>query len=406
MSITQSQIKSLRHELGLEDTDAALKQLEQSVNGLPQQIERKLDAIRRQAWDTNGRYRGVFASEDDARCFGLVCLAEVGHISRATEQLTGEMKGVFERAMSGDPTSLGGGLVPVEYAARIQRLVEQFGLFAKHAFNMPMSSDSLTYQRRTAGLTVFKTGQNTATTASDMGFSTINLNSDEWNVLALVPLSMMEDSVTEIGELVAIEIAQSFAEQIDFSGFVGAGNTASLDVLGLTTLLSSINGVDDGGGLVLGTGNAGDKWAGLVEADFTKLISILPTYRGIEPAFYCSNQFFWTVMVPIILASGGVTRAEFVGEQTLMFLGYPVRITPKMPTIGADSQIACLFGDLALSSDYGVRKQLMIAESRDVRFLERQLAILGTKRRAINNHSMGSETEAGAMVGLITPVSV
>ena len=48
-----------------------------------------------------------------------------------------------------------------------------------------MTTDQMTFQRRTKGLTVYKTGHNVAATASEMGFETVNLNADEWNALAL-----------------------------------------------------------------------------------------------------------------------------------------------------------------------------------------------------------------------------
>jgi hypothetical protein len=96
---------------------------------------------------------------------------------------------------------------------------------------MPVSSDTLTFQRRTKGLTVFKTGQNQAATASEMGFERIALTADEWNVLTLDPKSLDADTTGMIGELVAMEISQTLAEQIDHCGFVGNGTPDDLDIL-------------------------------------------------------------------------------------------------------------------------------------------------------------------------------
>jgi len=402
-SETRELLNQVKTQLGENSKiKAAVQQLEEQMKGLPQTVENKLRAVRSIAWDQHGRYRGVFDTEDDARCFGLHVMAHVGRDSNAEAELTGNMKSVYERAMGGTDTALGGATIPVEFARRIQRLVEDFSVYAADAFSMPMSTDSLTFQRRTSGLKVFKTGHNVASTASEMGFDTVNLNADEWNALALYPKALDADAAGAVGELVAMEIAQAFAEAIDSCGFVGDATPAYLDVHGLTFRLKSINGVDDGGGLVLASGAPASGWGGFSEPDFSKAIGQLPNYRGIAPRWYCSNAFFWTVMNPITLAKGGVTAAEFRGEQKLMFLGHEVRITNAMPKVTGNSQIPCLFGDLKLSSTHGQRQQLTIEQSTDVKFIERQVAVLGTQRHAIANHTLGDATNAGPMVGLIT----
>jgi hypothetical protein len=381
---------------------SAVEQIEEQLKGIPATIENKLAAVRRTQWDPRtGNYRGVFDTEDDARCFGLFIMAHVGNDVRAMEALKGEMKSVFERAM-GDTTAEGSGIVPIEYARRIERLVEAFGVWAANAFPMPMASDSLTFQRRTQGLTVFKTGRNVAATASELGFQTINLNAEEWNVLCLVPKSLDEDAAGAIGELVMIEIALAFANQLDICGFTGDGTPEKLDVWGIIPRLITINGVDDGGGLVLASGNL---WSEIVEADINKLIGQCPAYQGIMPKMYCSNPFFWQVLNPINNAKGGVSKAEFQGVQKLQCMGYPVEIVNVMAKTQANSQVPLLFGDLRLSSTHGRRKDVMVESSTDVKFLERQIAVLGTQRHAVANHSLGDATSAGPVVGLVTQAS-
>lgn len=377
----------------------AVAQLEEQMKGLPATIENKLKAVRSVGWNDRGQYRGVFETEDDARCFGLFVASQVGGDRKAAEALQGEMKSVFERAHGGADTSTGGGLVPIEFARRVQRLVEQFGVFAANAFTMPMTTDQMTFQRRTKGLKVYRTGHNTAATASEMGFDTVNLNAVEWNALALYPKALNADAAGALGELVAMEIAQAFAFTTDHCGFVGDGTSDDLNVLGITTGLKSINGTDDGGGLVLAAGNL---WSEITEDNFLKLISLLPQYQGIQPAFYVSNPFFWQVMAPIQMAKGGITRSDFAGGPTLQFLGYPVRISQVFPKTEANSQIPVIFGDLRLSSTHGSRQELTVEQSMDVKFIERQVAVLGTQRHAIANHSLGDAENAGPVVGLIT----
>jgi len=381
---------------------AAVAQLEEQMRGLPETIDNKLKAVRAISYDDRGRYRGLFETEDDARCFGLHLMATVGKDGRALEALKGEMKSVYERALGGT-SELGDAVVPIEYSRRIQRLVNEAGVFPRNAFNMPMPSDKFTFQRRTQGLTVFKTGKNEAATASDLGFETINLNADDWNVLCLYPKTMDADSAGVIGELVLMEIVQAFSEAMDTYGFGGDGTPDSLDIEGLTAKLKRLNGVDDGGGLVLGSGNL---WSELVRDDFQKVIGTLPGYAHANAKWYVSMPFWATVMLDILLDGGGVTAAEIEGRRRPMFLGYPVEICHfGMPKTEGNSQVCALFGDLRQSSTHGVREQMTIEESRDVKFIERQIAVLGTQRHDINNHSLGDADTAGAVVGLITASS-
>ena len=100
-----------------------------------------------------------------------------------------------------------------------------------------------------------------------------------------------------------------------------------------------------------------------------------------------------------------MSRSDFAGRQSLQFLGYPVELTPKMPKVEGNSQVCALFGDLRLSSTHGRRRDLYIEEDRSVKFIERQVAVLGTQRHAVNNHSLGDATNAGPVVGLITASS-
>jgi HK97 family phage major capsid protein len=400
-------IDEINKRLGDSDINAirkALGDIESDQRALKKDLVESLRRTQRQMQGARGEYRGVFACEEDARAFGLFVMARAGGSRRATEILAGEMKSVMERAMGGT-NSTGEGMVPLEFSNRIQRLVEDYGVFPRNAFEMPMTSDSLTFQRRVGGLTVYKTGRNVAATASDMSLATITLTADEWNALCVYPESLGEDAAAAIGELVAQEIAQAFAQAIDDAAFVGDGTSTYLDVLGITNRLSTINGTNDGGGLVLSSGAADSGWGGIVEADLLKLVGSVPNYRGARNKFYCSNQFAFQVLHKLLLAKGGITAMEFEAVRKPQILGFPIEITPSMPKTTADSQICCLFGDLSLSSTWGNRKNLEVMENRSVKFIERQVAVLGTQRIAIANHTLGDATNPGPVVGLITAVT-
>lgn len=384
---------------------AAVTQLEEQMRGIPSTLENKLAAVRSTMYDARGRYRGVFPSEIDARAFGLMVMSNMERregVDKITQVFKSEFKDLAQRAMGSESNSAGGSLVPVEFSNRIERLVEDYGVWAANAFPMPMNSGGLNFARRTGGVQVFITGEDEEATDSEPGFSNVELTAKEWNTLTYYPVAMEEDAAAAVGEMIAIEIAQAFSEKVDDCGFVGDGTKSSLHVLGITTRLKTINGVDDGGGLVLGTGNA---WSELTEDDFLKVMGRTPRYAARNGKWYCSNTFFWTVMAKITLSKGGVTATEFAGRRALNFLGYPVEITQSMPAAAANSQVCALFGDLRLSSTLGRRKDLTIARSTDAKFTKRQIAVLATQRHAIANHSLGKSDAAGPIVGLITAAS-
>lgn len=380
----------------------AVNQLEDQMKGLPKTLENKIAAVQRTMFDGHGRYRGVLGSEAEARSFGLFMMASVGGDQHAAGALKAEFKDLHERAMGDDPSS--SPMVPVEFSDRIQRLVEEAGIFAANAFPMPMTSDKLTFQRRVRGLKVFKTGANQAVEGSEPEFDTVDLNAEEWNTLVLYPKALGEDAAAAIGELLAMEISQAFAEQIDDSGFIGDGTPDSLDVVGIVQRLRDINlgGNGVGAGLVRAGGSAGSGWDGIEEDDLLKIMGQVRHVRG-NGKWYCSNEFYWRVGAKIVLSKGGVTAAEFEGQRGFQLLGAPVEITPSMPRVSGHNQVAALFGDVRLSSTHGRRRELFVEQSTQARFIERQVAVLGTQRHAINNHTLGDAETAGPVVGLLTP---
>lgn len=380
----------------------AIKQLESQFTTINADIDKKLDKVRRTAFDLRGNYRGVFATEDEARAFGLFCISRTREndlATKASEMLKRDYPDLHKRAMDSATDS---SLLMPEFSNRLVRLVEQFGVFESNAFIMPMSSDSLTFLRRTGGMTVYLVGENTAGTESKPTHGNVTLNAKEWGTLSYVPRTLEEDSIAMIGELIAIEVAQAFAEKTDDIGFNGDGTATYFGINGVRTRLASINGVDDGGGLVLGSGNA---YSELTTADHDKVMGTLPTYAVSNAKWYCSRIYFFTVMARLMNAVGGVTAGEIQGRRALLYGGDEVVIAQKMPRTAANSQVCALYGDLRQAVTVGRRRSVTIDESRDYKFAERQIAYLATARKAINVHDVGTDTVAGPIVGLITAAS-
>jgi len=384
-----------------------IQELEKQFDDLAKDIDAKIAKVHRTSYNDNGQYRGHFDNEDQARAFGALFVSRMvgknipgaeAFAKRCGEIVEKDYPDIHKRAM--DSVSDGSLLMP-EFSSRLIRLVEQFGVYEAEAFAMPMGGESLTFMRRTGGMTVYVVGEGSAPTQSDPSYGNVTLVPKELATLTYIPLTLEEDALPAIGELVAQEIAQAFAEAGDDDGFNGDGSSTYHGFTGVIPKLIDINGVDDGGGLTLGSGNA---WSELTQADHDKLMGGLPTYVS-NPKYYCSRPYFAQVLVKLMHSAGGVTAGEIEGRRQLMFNGDPVRIVQKMAKTEANSQIPLLYGDLRLSSTVGQRRQLSVDADRSYKFAERQVTVLGYRRIAINNHDLGTADAAGPVTGLITAAS-
>ncbi|TXH18421.1 MAG: phage major capsid protein [Hyphomicrobiaceae bacterium] len=319
--------------------------------------------------------------------------------------------GLEIKAHSESNNALGGFLVPAEFGNEIVDLREMYGVFRKYAKIIPMGSDTKSWPRRTGGLTVYNPAEATAITESTKGWDSISLTARKFACLALYSSELDEDSMINIGDDLAGEIAYAFANKEDECGFNGDGTSTYFGITGARTAFTNLSGtIANIAGLVVGSGNA---YSELTLPDFNKVVGQLPAYADTpRAAWFVHKTFYHTVMEKLALASGGVPAAEVVnGLRQFRFLGYPVVISQVMPKTEANSQVCALLGDLSLAAAFGDRRQLALAYSADIKFVEDQLAIRGTQRVDINVHDVGNASAtatsrvAGPLVGLITAAS-
>lgn len=308
----------------------------------------------------------------------------------------------MEKAASEGVNTTGGYLVAPEFEADLIKLRERYGVFRQNAKNTTMRSDRKTKPRRTSGVTAYFVGEGATITDSQAGYDQVGLTARKLAALCYYSNELDEDSLIEIGDEFADEIAYAFAKKEDECGFIGDSTSTYGGITGCTAKLKAVDGtIANIKGLVVATGNL---FSEFVLADFNGVVAIAPEYVDPErAAWYCSKFFYHNVMEKLMLAAGGVTAAEIAaGRRIPMFMSYPVRITQAMPKTDANSQVACLFGDLNLGALYGDRRQTTVALSTDVKFAEDQIAIRGTERFDINVHGVGDTTDAGPIVGLIS----
>lgn len=306
--------------------------------------------------------------------------------------------GVESRAQAGGVNSLGGVLVSDEMSNEIIRLVEEFGAFPANARRMPMSSDSMVIARRTGGLTARAVGENTEISTSDVNFDNVQLTARIWGIANRIPNSLLEDSIIDLADVMALEIAQAFAEAFDNTGFIGDGTSTYHGETGITVK------IDDGNhtASVVTAANGNTTFGTLDLDDFTKAVAKLPLYAKRNAKWYISPSGWGAAMLRLMAAAGGNTKGDVAGGYAEQFLGYPVVMCHPMvgALTGTTGQVACLFGDLSQAATFGERRAIAIRTASE-RYIEYdQTLTFATTRNAIVVHDLGNTTTAGPMIGL------
>ncbi len=319
-----------------------------------------------------------------------------------------EEQGITIKLHQSNANTAGGFLIPEEFSTDMIDLRLEYGVFRRNARIEPMTSDTKTVPRRTGGLTAYFVSEGSAGTESTKGWDQVRLVAKDLMVISRMTNQLSQDAVISIGDDLAGEIGYAFALKEDQCGFLGDGTSTYGGIVGVSTALSTINGTDDGGGLVLGSGNA---YSELVLGDFHAVVGRTPTYARKGAKWFVSPNFHDSVMQKLLTAAGGNTVLNLQAGGGPIFLGYPVELTEVMPTSAANSQIAALFGDLSLAARFGDRQQDMIDFSTQATvggqslWERNEIGIRGTQRFDIVVHDVGNSTTAGPVVGLILAAS-
>lgn len=338
----------------------------------------------------------VFDSEEAAYASGQWVLATIGKNNRSRQWCFDH--GILNAQSEGINTA-GGFLVPDFFETSIIRIVEQYGVFRRNSYVYPMGSDTVKVPRRTSGYTVYYVGENTAITASDMAFSQVNLVARKPSVLTQVSSELNEDEVVGLATLMTQEFGYALALAEDQAGFLGDGTSTYGGIVGLKNALLA--------GSIADADTGDTTFATLDLNDFHRCKGLLPAYAGLQPKWYISQQGFALSMEQLAVAAGGTTPVNIAAGMQPMFLGSPVVFTQVLPTTsGAQtSTIVAYYGDLAMATTMGVRRQMRIDSDSSYYFNQDAIAVRCTERYDINIHETGTATVAGPIVALKTAAS-
>ncbi|MEX0886060.1 MAG: phage major capsid protein [Phycisphaeraceae bacterium] len=384
---TKQMLAELKGALGdAEKMKSAIEQLETQMKNVPSTIDERLKKVRSIAWDPNGRYRGVFNNEDQARGFGLFMVSRCHGKGWAGEALKSEFPEVV-RAFESDDA---GNLVPEEYTGRIVDLIEQHGVFERNALKVPMSSEIQKYAKRTARMAAAPMDEGASLSLTKPTLSNRSLQARKWGAFVAFSSEVSEDAVAAVGELLAMDMAEAFALAVDQAGFLGDGSGTYNSISGVIDSLISE---------AIVTPTDATEWDDFTKDHFLEVISKVAqrTFAGNNAKFFCSSQFYWTVMAPLVLAAGGVTAAEMEGRRQLMFLGFPVELTQVLPGASSDDEVCAIFGNLRAGATFGDRRRLNVKQSEHFMFDEDMIAMLGTRRFDINIDGAGVAGDPGTV---------
>ena len=312
--------------------------------------------------------------------------------------------GVESRVQGGGVNSLGGVLTAPQMATEIVRLVEEFGVFPQFAKRVNMTSDTLVYARRVGGLTARPVGENVEVSASDVTFDNVELTAKIWGVANRTSNSLLEDSVIDLADAMAVETAQAFSEAFDNSGFIGDGTLAYHGVTGVAVkVLQAAYSAS----VVTATSN--QTFGDLTMKNFTDLLARLPMYaRNRNARWYISPAGWGAAMLRLAMLPGGSSNAGGnTGDNVAAgfgetFLGYPVTLVQSMESrlTGTTAGCAALFGDLSQAAIFGERRAISIKTASE-RYIEfDQTLTFATTRNAMVVSDIGSTTKAGPIVAL------
>lgn len=305
--------------------------------------------------------------------------------------------GIELRIQAESINTAGGFVVPDVMERAIIDLRETYGMFRANARVLPMSSDHSLIPRRTGGVTAYFIGETDSIKESEKSWDQVELTAKKLGALTRMSTDLNEDSIVNIADDLAQEMAYAFAKKEDECGLDGDGSSTYGGMVGIRTKFVDGNhtaGYTEGTSTCL-------FWSDITLADeIGDIMSLLPTYALPRAKWYINPAGRAGSFNTIAMAGGGNTTREIASGAEPMFAGYPVVVTSAMPALPVNDEVCILFGDLSMSTTFGDRRGITIRVSSD-RYLEYdQIGIQATERFCIANHDIGDTSLAGPVVAL------
>ncbi len=313
-------------------------------------------------------YKGSASEMSDAEFKGLEKKEKMASFIKAVYHKDRAALGMF-KAMTEGTDSAGGFVVPEEFAAEVNRVVEDFGLVPKFARKFPMRSDVMNVPRLSATVAVYYPGEATAGTASQPTFERVVLTAK--TIVGLTPFSneLLADANVSVVDLLVELFAEAIAGELDNQGFTGSGSP-----------FTGIFGDSDVTKVYIGANaTGGDTSFDDVTLDDTRnLISGVKPWSLQGAAFYMhrtvwaflqtqkastTGDYFISAINPVV--TGASQTQGFPNANAGTLWGYPVYLSDKLPERTTDDGASTpfiIFGNLK-HLYMGVRSEIGVAIS-------------------------------------------
>lgn len=314
-----------------------------------------------------------------------------------------DRKGVAVRKATSEGIGSGGGfLVPTELENAILDLRDTFGAFRRRACVWPMGSDSSVFPRRTGTAQAFFIGEGQTASSTSTNLDGVNLTAKKLGALVTLSNELDEDSIFEMVDYVATELAWALAAKEDDCAFNGDGSATYGGIRGIGQIV--LDGAHAAAKVTAASGH--NTYTLLDSADLGNLMAGIKASAMARAAWYASSVGFALTFARIAAATGGLlTPSEVDGVPTQFYNGFPVILTQKLPQIATTltGKAMLAFGDMYGAAVLGQRRGLTIRRS-DERYLENdQFAILATERFDAVIHDIGDATNTGSIAVLVAP---
>lgn len=357
VQLTKTELTDLLNQAAEKATTDAKEAFEKSIGD-------STTAARKFAQTYKGAYSGM--SED-----------EQGKLE-TKEKMVSFIKAVYHKdassltllkGMTEGTGSAGGFVVPEEFAAEVNRVVEDFGLVPKLARKFPMSTDTLNVPRLASSVTVYYPGEATAGTASQPVFEQVVLASK--TLVGITPMSneLLADANISVVDLLVELFAEAIAGMLDSQGLTGTG-TPFVGILNDTGVTVRNAGGSTTSGLDTFTEAA-------TPAEARQLIATIKPW-ALQGAAFIMHRTVWALMQVVEPSSGAgyaISAANpvmipnnalqgFPNAMAGTLWGYPVYLSDKMPTTTAVSTKFIIFGNLK-HLYMGTRQEMGVTISQD-----------------------------------------
>lgn len=351
-------------------------------------------------------FRSPLIYSDGSRMEPLECayragqwmLATIGQSQKAARWCAERGIQVEQRVMTTQTGATGGYTVPDEMEQSIIDLRESYGLARRLARRRPMASDTKSVPKRTGGITAYFVDEdNSGVSAADKSWGNVNLVAKTLAALSLISKNLEEDSMIDVIDDLANEMAYAFAVKEDQCWLIGDGTSTYGGMQGLVTLF---NGTAYASRIDAAANH--DTFAEFDNADLTAVMGGVADFAGLNPQWICSKLFDNVVFNRLKATAGGNNMMTLEGRPQSSYLGYTVNtseLMSKVLTDVSDTTVA-LFGDFAQSSSFGDRRGIMVEVLRE-RYAEKlQVGVLAHERFHIVNHDLGTTAVKGPVAAL------